>query len=162
MRVFEHETQSYKAGLPPIEGLSLFPLVCWEIMSSNKDSDTTVQRRVKPSEHDPLPREKLPESLQKIVDNEESLMDQLYDGTYVEHPFWIYLRALSDRHKERTSLQIPILDTQHMQLDSAQFYSVRTAMLPTPLTLESLSARLLIRGLSKEHTVSPGHTSLET
>ncbi|CAD6565861.1 MAG: hypothetical protein ASARMPREDX12_003671 [Alectoria sarmentosa] len=50
-------------------------------MSSNKDSNTTVQRRVKHSEDDPLPREKLPESLQKIVDNEESLMEQIYDGT---------------------------------------------------------------------------------
>lgn len=55
-------------------------------MSSNKDSNVTVQKRatVKPLEGDPLPREKLPESLQKIVDNDESLMDQLYDGTYVE------------------------------------------------------------------------------
>ena len=53
-------------------------------MSSNKDSSNTVQRRTKHSEDDPLPREKLPESLQKIVDNEDSLMDQLYDGTYVD------------------------------------------------------------------------------
>lgn len=28
-----------------------------------------------------LPREKLPEDLQKLVDNEESLLDQLYDGS---------------------------------------------------------------------------------
>ncbi|KAI4141252.1 MAG: hypothetical protein L6R39_005437 [Caloplaca ligustica] len=28
-----------------------------------------------------LPREKLPQDLQKLVDNEESLLDQLYDGT---------------------------------------------------------------------------------
>ena len=54
-------------------------------MSSNKDSNTTVQRRAKYSEDDPLPREKLPESLQKIVDNEESLWEQLYDGTYVKN-----------------------------------------------------------------------------
>ena len=55
-------------------------------MSSNKDSNATVQKRatVKPLESDPLSREKLPQSLQKIVDDEESLMDQLYDGTYVE------------------------------------------------------------------------------
>ena len=52
-------------------------------MSNKKDSNATVQRAAKPSDADPLPREKLPESLQKIVDNEESLMDQLYDGTYV-------------------------------------------------------------------------------
>ena len=54
-------------------------------MSSNKDSNTTIQRRVNHSEDDPLPREKLPDSLQKIVDNEESLMEQVYDGTYVEY-----------------------------------------------------------------------------
>ncbi|KAF6224960.1 hypothetical protein HO133_010155 [Letharia lupina] len=50
-------------------------------MSSSNDSNTNVQRRVKHAEDDPLPREKLPESLQKIVDNEESLMEQIYDGT---------------------------------------------------------------------------------
>lgn len=50
-------------------------------MSNNKDSNSTVQRRVKKIKDDPLPREKLPESLQKIVDNEESLMEQIYDGT---------------------------------------------------------------------------------
>lgn len=55
-------------------------------MSNNKETSTSVQRRGKPSEDEPLPREKLPESLQKIVDNEESLMEQLYDGTYVDCP----------------------------------------------------------------------------
>ena len=99
-------------------------------MSSNKDSNTTVQRPAKPSEADPLPREKLPESLQKIVDNEESLVDQLYDGTYVTCYLSVYARAFPDCHKERVSLQIPILDTQHMLLDSVQYYSVRTAMSP--------------------------------
>jgi len=29
----------------------------------------------------PLPREKLHEDLQKIVDDEETLLDQIYDGT---------------------------------------------------------------------------------
>lgn len=32
-------------------------------------------------ENAPLPREKLPPDLQKLVDNDESLVDQLYDGT---------------------------------------------------------------------------------
>ena len=99
-------------------------------MSKNKDSNTTVQKPEKPSESDPLPREKLPESLQKIVDNEESLFDQLYDGTYVTYSFSVYTRVFPDRHKERMSLQIPILDTQHMLLDSVQYYSVPTAMSP--------------------------------
>jgi hypothetical protein len=34
-----------------------------------------------PDEH--MPREKLPEKLQKIVDDEDTLFDQLYDGKYV-------------------------------------------------------------------------------
>ena len=131
-------------------------------MSSNKDSNNAVQRRVKPSEGDPLPREKLPESLQKIVDNEESLVDQLYDGTYVTDPSLVYLRAYPDCHEERTSLQIPTFDTQHMPLGYVQYYSVPTAMLPTLRILESLFGQSLIHGLSKEHMVSRGHTSLET
>lgn len=52
-------------------------------MSSNKDPNNPVQKRVKHSDDDPLPREKLPADLQKIVDNEESLFEQIYDGTYV-------------------------------------------------------------------------------
>ena len=132
-------------------------------MSSNKDSNTTVQRRAaKHSEDDPLPREKLPESLQKIVDNEESLWEQVYDGTYVKDPALVYVRAFPDGHEEQTSLQIPTSDTLRMLVDSVQYYSVRTAMSPTLRTLESLSAQLLIHGSSKEHMVSPGHTSLAT
>jgi len=50
-------------------------------MSGNKDSNDVVQRRPKPSTSDPLPREKLPDSLQKIVDDEETLFEQIYDGT---------------------------------------------------------------------------------
>lgn len=97
-------------------------------MSSNKDSNNTVQRRVKHSEDDPLPREKLPESLQKIVDNEESLMEQIYDGTSVDHSSPAYPRAFPDYHIERNSLQIPTFDMQHMPVDSVLYSSVRTAM----------------------------------
>lgn len=50
-------------------------------MSNNNDSKSTVQRRPKPSEDDPLPRVKLPSDLQKRVDDEERLLDQIYDGT---------------------------------------------------------------------------------
>ncbi len=57
-------------------------------MSNDNNSNNPVQRRAKSSEDDPLPREALPESLQKLVDNEESLMEQVYDGTYVEKPFF--------------------------------------------------------------------------
>ena len=31
---------------------------------------------------EPLPREKLPEDLQKIVDKDDNLWDQVYDGQY--------------------------------------------------------------------------------
>lgn len=52
------------------------------IMSGNDSSSNgSVKRRNKPSDSDPLPREKLPQDLQKLVDNEESLLDHIYDGT---------------------------------------------------------------------------------
>ena len=51
-------------------------------MSRSNDS-TVVQRRAEPSDAPLPPREKLPDELQKIVDDEDSLMDALYDGTYV-------------------------------------------------------------------------------
>ena len=34
-----------------------------------------------PGSDGPIPREKLPTALQKIVDDEETLFEQLYDGT---------------------------------------------------------------------------------
>ena len=57
-------------------------------MSKDNSSTTTTQRKAPPP-NVPLPaREKLPEKLQKIVDDEETLLDQLYDGTYVlTYPF---------------------------------------------------------------------------
>ena len=103
-------------------------------MSSNKDSNTTVQKRVKHSEDEPLPREKLPESLQKIVDNEESLMEQIYDGTYAQFSFFRLSKAFPNHHIEQTSLQIPTFDMRHMPVDSVPYYSVRTAMWPIPQT----------------------------
>lgn len=52
------------------------------IMSKDNSSDGAVQRRGPPPDPKaPLTRGKLPDELQKLVDNEESLMDQLYDGT---------------------------------------------------------------------------------
>ena len=43
-------------------------------------------------ENAPLPREKLPKALQKIVDNDDdSLFDQLYEGRYVSPPSTIRL-----------------------------------------------------------------------
>ncbi|MCJ1253765.1 hypothetical protein MMC24_001578 [Lignoscripta atroalba] len=52
----------------------------------NNTSTQVVQRIVHPHDPDaPLPpREKLPKDLQKIVDDEDSLLDQLYDGTAKE------------------------------------------------------------------------------
>ena len=48
-------------------------------MSGENESKGAVQRR---APLDPnLSREKLPSDLQKIVDDEETLLDQIYDGT---------------------------------------------------------------------------------
>lgn len=50
---------------------------------NDSSNNAVVQRRSPPPREDaPLPpREKLPEELQKMVDDEDSLMDSLYDGT---------------------------------------------------------------------------------
>ncbi|KAL8783163.1 MAG: hypothetical protein Q9195_009476 [Heterodermia aff. obscurata] len=48
-------------------------------MAPEKNSSNVVQR-LQNSEA-PLPREKLPDELQKLVDDEETLLDQIYDGT---------------------------------------------------------------------------------
>lgn len=51
-------------------------------MSKDGKPERAVQRRGPPPEPSaPIPREKLPDELQKIIDKEESLFDQLYDGT---------------------------------------------------------------------------------
>ena len=48
-------------------------------MAQDKSSnDSNLRQRTTAID---LPREKLPQDLQNLVDNEESLMDQLYDGT---------------------------------------------------------------------------------
>ncbi|KAL8783957.1 MAG: hypothetical protein Q9213_004287 [Squamulea squamosa] len=51
-------------------------------MSQDKSSSTSEpQRRSSGFSDAPLPRQKLPKDLQKIVDNEDSLLEQIYDGT---------------------------------------------------------------------------------
>ena len=52
-------------------------------MSKGKDSRGLGQGSAQSAEMDqPLPpREKLPNELQKLVDDEDSLLDQVYDGT---------------------------------------------------------------------------------
>ena len=58
-------------------------------MAKKNDSDQSNRRGAQPSETDPIPRVKLPESLQKQVDDEETLLDQVYDGTYARRaPEW--------------------------------------------------------------------------
>ena len=49
-------------------------------MSSSGVSNGSASGRKPPSKDDPLPRESLPADLQKIVDDEDTLMDQVYDG----------------------------------------------------------------------------------
>lgn len=51
-----------------------------EMASNNSSNDWTIRKRTG-NEQAPLPREKLPQDLQKIVDNEDSLLEQIYDGT---------------------------------------------------------------------------------
>ena len=51
-------------------------------MAKDDDTNESIPKRPPPTEADTLPRVKLPESLQKQVDDEETLLDQIYDGTY--------------------------------------------------------------------------------
>ncbi|KAI4211779.1 MAG: hypothetical protein LQ351_005419 [Letrouitia transgressa] len=47
------------------------------------DNSSRIHQNLTPNDitDAPLPREKLPDDLQRLVDNEESLLDQIYDGT---------------------------------------------------------------------------------
>lgn len=50
-------------------------------MSKGKDPKALNQTSAQSGETDkPLPRGKLPKDLQKLVDDEDTLLDQLYDG----------------------------------------------------------------------------------
>ena len=48
---------------------------------ANAINEVVQRRGATPDPNTPISREKLPDELQKLVDNEESLMDQIYDGT---------------------------------------------------------------------------------
>lgn len=51
-------------------------------MSKPNGPRGSIQTSVYPADTDKLvPREKLPDDLQKLVDGDDSLLDQLYDGT---------------------------------------------------------------------------------
>lgn len=51
-------------------------------MSKPNGPRGSIQTSIYPADTDKLvPREKLPADLQKLVDNDDSLFDQLYDGT---------------------------------------------------------------------------------
>lgn len=53
-------------------------------MSKDNSTNGVVERKGDPPELSKLPaREKLPAGLQKIVDDEETLYERLYDGTCV-------------------------------------------------------------------------------
>ncbi|KAG8531537.1 uncharacterized protein KY384_003166 [Bacidia gigantensis] len=50
-------------------------------MTSEDRPNSSLTQRKKPADTDLLPREKLPQDLQNLVDDDESLLDQIYDGT---------------------------------------------------------------------------------
>lgn len=53
-------------------------------MSKSNDSSSAAQDSLYRKDTDKLiPREKLPEDLQKLVDDDDSLVDQIYEGTFV-------------------------------------------------------------------------------
>ncbi|KAL8867999.1 MAG: hypothetical protein Q9174_005284 [Haloplaca sp. 1 TL-2023] len=50
-------------------------------MAKDASSDSSTLKQRSTTADAPLPREKLPKDLQKIVDDEDTLLDQIYDGT---------------------------------------------------------------------------------
>ena len=53
-------------------------------MSKSNASSSAAQASLYRKDTDKLiPREKLPEDLQKLVDDDDSLVDQIYEGTFV-------------------------------------------------------------------------------
>ncbi|KAL9606444.1 MAG: hypothetical protein Q9204_009465 [Flavoplaca sp. TL-2023a] len=82
-------------------------------MSQDKSSTTSDLRQRSTGLQDAsLPRERLPPELQKIVDNEDTLMEQIYDGT--------------SRTVPRTP-QTPLSATHPTSPAPVQFSSVPTA-----------------------------------
>jgi len=143
-------------------------------MSRPNDS-TTVQRRPPPAD-DTLPREKLPDELQKIVDDEDTLLESLYDGTYVlqsthsTFPLNLYLPPLSPHTPSNTPSPspapppppIPTSATPPTPPVYAPSSSPPTATSPTPPTSASPSAPSPTPGSSDPPTASPGRTSSAT
>lgn len=53
-------------------------------MTKSNESENASKASLYRKDTDKLvPREKLPDELQKLVDDEDSLLDQIYDGTFV-------------------------------------------------------------------------------
>lgn len=53
-------------------------------MTKDKESENAANASLYRRDTDKLvPREKLPDELQKLVDDEDTLLDQIYDGTFV-------------------------------------------------------------------------------
>lgn len=145
-------------------------------MSRPNDS-TAVQRRA-PAAEDPLPREKLPDELQKIVDDADTLLESLYDGTYVHpstpplhHPF---LQTPSSSLFPHTPSNTPSPSpappppptatsaTPPTPPACAPSSFPPTATSPTPPTSASPSAPSPTPGSSDPPMASPGRTSSAT
>ena len=53
-------------------------------MTKENEADNAAKASLYRRDTDKLvPREKLPDELQKLVDDEDSLLEQIYDGTFV-------------------------------------------------------------------------------
>ena len=118
-------------------------------MSKDNSSTGVLQRKVQPQDSNaPLPaREKLPADLQKIVDDEDSLFEQLYDGTYVTciYSLSMFWKLICDNPVPKNP-RTPICVMLRMQVGFAQFFSAHNDMLPTLPILGNLSDPLLIHG----------------
>jgi hypothetical protein len=78
--------------------------------SKDEKSDT---KKWPSSVTDPIPREKLPADLQKIVDRQDDWMDEIYDGQY-DAPTCSHTLRL-DTKAEAPTRWTPTIDMPHMR-----------------------------------------------
>lgn len=106
-----------------------------------------------------IPREKLPDELQKLVDDEDSIIEQIYDGTFVFGHMWHWAALSSiDCRPGPHQLQNHPFVTQHTPVAYEPFSSVPTGMSPTPPISGSRFVLSPIHGSSREHMAYRGHT----
>lgn len=117
-----------------------------EIMTNRNTSNGSIQRKKVPSD-DELPREKLPKDLQNLVNDQENLIEHIYDGTYVPGNVRLLpVPSILTFPSVHRNLQIQTFDMRHMQPVCERYFSLLIDTLHILPILESPFGLSLIRG----------------